>query len=127
MGLCLPDSCSPENVKELFHFVRGKLRNESSAKVVIELVRNLSNGYSFWEDPVFYVLAYVLIILYREVARLRALNNLQGYIYRGHRFCDPGHFLRHFPEIQSITYGEAKARENGNRNETPEFRSGRRR
>ncbi|XP_076673729.1 O-acyltransferase like protein-like [Andrena cerasifolii] len=63
MGLCLPDSCSPEDVKELFHFVQGKLRNDSSTKVVVELVRNLSNGYSFWEDPVFYVLAVTFVVV----------------------------------------------------------------
>ncbi|XP_033327929.2 nose resistant to fluoxetine protein 6 isoform X2 [Megalopta genalis] len=62
LGLCLPDSCDVQDVRELFLFLQGPREGNSSSEVVIEAVRNLSKGYSLWEDPIFYILVFVFAV-----------------------------------------------------------------
>ncbi|XP_076285972.1 nose resistant to fluoxetine protein 6-like [Lasioglossum baleicum] len=62
LGLCLPDSCDIEDVRELIHFAQNRRAHNSSSEIVVENVKNLSTGYSLWEDPVFYVLAIVFVV-----------------------------------------------------------------
>ncbi|XP_043254227.1 nose resistant to fluoxetine protein 6-like [Colletes gigas] len=60
LGMCLPDSCGTRDVRKLFYFVQDQRGNDPSAEVTIEAIRNLSKGYSFWDDPVFYLILGVL-------------------------------------------------------------------
>ncbi|XP_076653536.1 nose resistant to fluoxetine protein 6-like [Halictus rubicundus] len=63
LGLCLPDSCDVGDVRQLFLFARNLREHNSSSEIVVETVRNLSKGYSLWEDPIFYVLAIVFVVV----------------------------------------------------------------
>ncbi|XP_078045042.1 O-acyltransferase like protein-like [Augochlora pura] len=62
LGLCLPDSCDVQDVRELFLFFQNLREDNSSSEVVIDTVRNLSRGYSLREDPVFYALVIVFVV-----------------------------------------------------------------
>ncbi|XP_012279116.2 O-acyltransferase like protein [Orussus abietinus] len=88
LGVCFPASCSVRDVKELMDFAVNKSKSENlPRKLVIDHVRNLSEGYSFWDDPVFYILVasfvipIILIILgtlYDISLRYRILKQERG-------------------------------------------------
>ncbi|XP_031849553.1 nose resistant to fluoxetine protein 6-like [Nomia melanderi] len=78
LGLCLPNSCDTEDVRELFLFAEDFRKNGTSAEIVIEGVRNLSKGYSVWDDPIF----YALLITFTVVAVLTCLGTFYDITLR---------------------------------------------
>lgn len=82
LGLCLPNSCTGNDVKELLKFSTNQGENNLRT-IVINHVRNLAKGYVIWEDKIFYLLmgtfavALILVILgtgYDLILRHRALT-----------------------------------------------------
>ncbi|XP_076183081.1 nose resistant to fluoxetine protein 6-like [Ptiloglossa arizonensis] len=63
LGLCLPDSCGTGDVRELFNFVQYQRENDTSTEIAIQAIRNISKGYSFWKDPIFYILLITFIVV----------------------------------------------------------------
>ncbi|XP_026669929.1 nose resistant to fluoxetine protein 6 isoform X2 [Ceratina calcarata] len=62
-GLCLPDACGVDDVEKLLRLVEDQRRDDSSVRMTIGTIRNLSRGYSFWEDPIFHILSVAFVIV----------------------------------------------------------------
>lgn len=52
----MPASCRPDDIVELLRYSTNGLHPDLPREVTIAHVRNLSEGYSLWDDTIFYVI-----------------------------------------------------------------------
>ncbi|XP_043276654.1 nose resistant to fluoxetine protein 6-like isoform X2 [Venturia canescens] len=83
IGICTPSSCRPRDLERIIHFSSNEMFPGLPRRVTVRHVRNLSEGYDLWDDPIFYVISIsvVLVILlvtfgtmYDLALRYRVLN-----------------------------------------------------
>ncbi|RLU27089.1 hypothetical protein DMN91_000888 [Ooceraea biroi] len=63
LGLCMPIACNPSDIENLLYFVRNVSSISFPLNIAINHVRNLSKGYTFWEDTTFYILLFVFVVV----------------------------------------------------------------
>ncbi|KMQ93732.1 nose resistant to fluoxetine protein 6, partial [Lasius niger] len=56
LGLCMPIMCDTKDVERLLYFVQNEFSVSLPLRITIDHIRNLSKGYTFWEDTTFYIL-----------------------------------------------------------------------
>ncbi|XP_014482727.1 PREDICTED: uncharacterized protein LOC106748576, partial [Dinoponera quadriceps] len=59
LGLCLPITCNTKDVEKLLYFVQNQSDTDFLLRITIHHIRNLSTGYTFWDDRTFHILLYV--------------------------------------------------------------------
>ncbi|XP_024943961.1 nose resistant to fluoxetine protein 6 isoform X2 [Cephus cinctus] len=83
LGLCLPSSCTVQDVMRILMIFDKENANQIPRKITFNHVRNLSQGYSVWNDKTFYILlvvsAFVILFvifgtLYDITLRYRVLR-----------------------------------------------------
>ncbi|XP_025155567.1 nose resistant to fluoxetine protein 6 isoform X2 [Harpegnathos saltator] len=63
LGLCLPITCNTRDVERLLYFIQIQFNSDFPLRIIIDHVRNLSMGYTFWEDTTFYILLISFIVV----------------------------------------------------------------
>ncbi|KAM0733159.1 Nose resistant to fluoxetine protein 6 [Formica fusca] len=63
LGLCMPIVCDTKDIERLLYFVQNQSSISLPSRITINYIRNLSKGYTFWEDTTFYILLVSFVVV----------------------------------------------------------------
>ncbi|XP_029164426.1 nose resistant to fluoxetine protein 6-like [Nylanderia fulva] len=64
LALCMPIMCNTQDIERLLYFVQNQSSINLPFRITIDHIRNLSKGYSFWEDTTFYILLISFAVVF---------------------------------------------------------------